>query len=52
VVQVKTKEKDGYSALQLGIGSRKRINKPLAGTFKGSGFKNRPLIFKGGKNFT
>lgn len=36
VVQKKTIEKDGYSALQLGFLSKnpKRVNKPLAGHFK------------------
>ncbi len=36
VVSIKTKETDGYSALQLGFGSRKekRINKPLMGHYK------------------
>lgn len=36
VVQVKTKEKDGYEALQLGFGLRKekRTPKPLQGHFK------------------
>ncbi len=31
VVQIKTKEKDGYDAIQLGVGARKRINEPLKG---------------------
>lgn len=36
VVQVRTKEKDGYSALQIGTGERKvkRIAKPQIGHFK------------------
>jgi large subunit ribosomal protein L3 len=36
VVQIKTKEKEGYSALQLGFGSRrqKSTTKPLAGHVK------------------
>lgn len=39
VVQVKTKERDGYDALQLGFGSvrAKRINKPRAGHFASRG---------------
>jgi large subunit ribosomal protein L3 len=37
VVQKKTPETDGYSALQLGFGERKRINKPMAGHVKASG---------------
>src|SRR6266496_2579912 len=31
VVQVKTKENDGYEALQLGFGTRKKVNSPLKG---------------------
>ncbi len=34
VVQVKTKENDGYDAIQLGIGSRKRVNDPMRGHMK------------------
>jgi large subunit ribosomal protein L3 len=36
VVQVKTAERDGYSALQVTYGSRKpqRLNKPLAGHYR------------------
>jgi large subunit ribosomal protein L3 len=37
VVQVKTREKDGYDAVQLGYGQRKRLNKPLQGHMKGLG---------------
>jgi large subunit ribosomal protein L3 len=37
VVQVKTQENDGYSAVQLGFGTRKRINSPLKGHMKGLG---------------
>jgi large subunit ribosomal protein L3 len=36
VTQVKTEEKDGYQAVQLGFGEVKRLNKPLAGHLKGS----------------
>jgi len=34
VVQIKTKETDGYDAIQLGFGTRKRVNSPLRGHFK------------------
>lgn len=36
VINIRSKEKDGYEALQLGFGSRKekKINKPLAGYLK------------------
>lgn len=37
VVQIKTRERDGYDAIQLGFGSRKRVNKPLRGHTKGLG---------------
>lgn len=39
VTQIKTKTTDGYDALQLGLGSRKksRINRPMTGHFKKSG---------------
>ena len=34
VTQVKTKEKDGYGAVQIGFGLKKKNNKPLAGHLK------------------
>jgi large subunit ribosomal protein L3 len=34
VTQVKSPEKDGYAAIQVGYGERKRSNKPLRGHFK------------------
>ena len=39
VTQVKTKDTDGYDALQLGFGSKRkdRVNKPLQGHFQKSG---------------
>ena len=37
VTQVKTREKDGYEAVQLGFGESKRLNKPEAGHLKGNG---------------
>jgi large subunit ribosomal protein L3 len=37
VVQVKTKERDGYEAVQVGFGARKRVNSPLKGHMKGLG---------------
>lgn len=39
VIQKKTKEKNGYNALQLGFlpGSSKRVNKPLSGHFNKAG---------------
>jgi len=37
VTQVRTVERDGYAAVQLGYGSVKRVNKPLAGHFAKAG---------------
>ncbi len=37
VVQVKSGEKDGYSAVQLGFGIAKRVNQPMKGHLKGLG---------------
>ena len=37
VVQVKTEEGDGYSTVQLGFGTRKRVNSPQKGHMKGLG---------------
>lgn len=34
VVQVKTTDKDGYTAIQFGIGTKKKANKPLLGHLK------------------
>lgn len=40
VTQIKTVEKDGYSAIQVGFGERKdkNINKPLKGQMKGGSY--------------
>ncbi|MER3448805.1 MAG: 50S ribosomal protein L3 [Chloroflexota bacterium] len=37
VVQVRTPERDGYSAVQLGFDTKKRVNKPMRGHLKGLG---------------
>jgi large subunit ribosomal protein L3 len=37
VTQVRSAERDGYEAVQLGFGAVKRINKPLAGHFAKAG---------------
>jgi len=37
VAQIKTKEKDGYQAVQFGFGEKKQINKPLSGHLKNFG---------------
>ncbi len=46
VTQVKTKEKDGYSAVQLGYGEKreKSTSKPLAGHFKKAGAAPRQKL--------
>lgn len=43
VTQVKTPERDGYSALQLGFGLDKRLNRPERGHRRASGFMSRTL---------
>lgn len=37
VTQIRTKEKDGYSAVQIGFGKAKKLNKPQSGHLKNSG---------------
>ena len=34
VTQVKTKEKDGYEAVQIGYGAKRKISKPIRGHLK------------------
>lgn len=43
VTQLKTMERDGYEALQLGFGQRKRLNGPQRGHLKESGASSRFL---------
>lgn len=43
VTQVKTDERDGYAALQLGFGLDKRLNQPERGHRQASGFMSRYL---------
>ncbi len=40
VTQVKTGEKDGYTALQIGTGSKRHLAKPQAGHLKASGHED------------
>src|SRR5438445_555926 len=49
VVQVKTPEHDGYSALQVTFGqvAAKRLNKPEAGHFAKAGAERDLLLIKG-----
>ena len=37
IIQIKTKEKDGYAAIQIGFGKKKNISKPLKGHLKNTG---------------
>jgi large subunit ribosomal protein L3 len=37
VTQIKTKEKDGYEAVQVGFGKKKKLSKPLKGHMKDLG---------------
>lgn len=43
VTQIKTDEKDGYEAVQLGFGLDSRLNRPEQGHRKASGFQSRDL---------
>ncbi len=43
VTQIKTPDRDGYSALQLGFGLDKRLNRPERGHRQASGFMSRKL---------
>jgi large subunit ribosomal protein L3 len=43
VTQIKTPERDGYSAVQLGFGLDKRLNRPERGHRQGSGFMSQTL---------
>jgi len=43
VTQVRTPERDGYSAVQLGFGLDKRLNRPEQGHRRESGFMSRTL---------
>lgn len=45
ISQIKTSENDGYWALQLTSGEKKRVNKPQAGHLKKAGLKISPARF-------
>jgi large subunit ribosomal protein L3 len=40
IVQVKTKESDGYLAIQVGLGERKKVSKPMSGHLKKANLKS------------
>ena len=46
VVAIRTKDKDGYEALQLGFGERKEkhTSKPLAGSYKAAGVEPKRVL--------
>lgn len=46
VTQIKSKESDGYDAVQLGFGEakEKKVTKPLAGHFKKAGVKSLSIL--------
>lgn len=46
VVMVKTKDKNGYSSIQLGFGIRKKSNKSLLGQARGANLKSAPRFFR------
>jgi large subunit ribosomal protein L3 len=46
VSQVKTQDHEGYSALQLGFGISKRVNKPTDGHIKKEGLAEKPRFFR------
>lgn len=43
VTQIRTTDKDGYEAVQIGFGEEKKIKKPLAGHLKKSNAKSKYL---------
>lgn len=43
VTQIKTRETDGYEAVQLGFGLSRRLNKPEQGHRRASGFQSKTL---------
>lgn len=43
VTQIRSKDKDGYEAVQLGFGLDKRLNDPEKGHRKASGFQSKTL---------
>jgi len=46
VTQIKTSDKEGYNALQLGIGIKKKSNKSLINHGKKAGLTNTPRFFR------
>ncbi len=46
VTQIKSKEKDGYEAVQLGMGTKKSVKKPQIGHAKKAGVENKIRWFR------
>lgn len=46
IIQVKTKDKDGYTSVQLGFGEKKKAKKPLRGIIQKVGIKTIPRYIK------
>lgn len=48
VVQIRTEDKDGYTAIQLGWGEKDldKVSKPIQGHLKGAKLKKAPLFFR------
>jgi large subunit ribosomal protein L3 len=46
ILQIKNEKRDGYAALQLGVGKRKHVNKPLAGHLKKAKVDSAERIFE------
>lgn len=46
VTQLKTQEKDKYSAVQLGFGNKRKVNKSVTGHIKKAGIEKSPRFFR------
>lgn len=46
ILQIKDNDRDGYRAIQLGFGARKRMNKPMTGHLKKSKAKTAARVFE------
>lgn len=46
ITQIKTQDREGYNAIQLGFGNSKKITKPLMGHIKKTGTEKTPRFFR------
>ncbi len=46
VVQLKNQDKEGYSAIQVGFGTKRKPTKPIAGHIKKAGIEKAPRFFR------